>query len=114
MKIAWLVFVVGLLLLYILDSAFKIYEINLEMLIHNLVRFIAGFVVLGIWVLNKKTLKLKVSLYLILVLLVADDIFDYTRNIDNLTPEMIMHDIFIVFWGTVVGFFYSRAYRKKD
>jgi len=114
MKAASIVFVIGLLLLYILDSAFKIYEINVKMLIHNLVRFVAGFVILGIWVLNKKKANLKISLYAILILLLADNLYDYLRNIDTLTFPMMFHDTFVLFWGTAVGFVFYKNNRKKN
>ncbi len=114
MKIVWIVLVIGLLLIYLIDMAFKIYEINLEMIIHSLVRFVAGFVILGVWGLGKKKFKLKICLYIILTLLLADDLYEYIYNIDNLTFGMIFHDMFMIFWGTVIGFFLYKHYRQLN
>jgi len=100
--------IIGLILLYFLDAALRVENLNLEMLTHNLVHFFAGFVFLGIWVWYGHRLKLKVSMYIILVLLISDNIFDYIRDIDNLTFEMLIHNLFLVGWGAISGFFYTK------
>ncbi len=102
----------GLILLYFLDAALRVENLNLEMLTHNLVRFFTGFLFLGIWVWYEHKLKFKVSMYFILVFLISDDIFDYFRDIDNLSLEMILHDTFVLIWGAVTGYFFIKDVSK--
>lgn len=106
--------IIGLIVLYFMDSAFHIDNWSGEMFVHNIVRFVAGFVFLGIWVWYKHRLKLKVALYFVLALLVSDEIMDYMRDIDTLSLEMAIHDLFMVFWGSLIGFFYMRGLKRKS
>lgn len=101
-------FFTGLIVLYFLDSAFKIENMNLEMFTHNLVRFFAGFVFLGIWVWYEHKLKFKIALYLILFFLISDDIFDYIRDVDSMSLEVFIHDFVVVLWGALSGFFFVK------
>ncbi|MGR9114690.1 MAG: hypothetical protein ACU85E_02910 [Gammaproteobacteria bacterium] len=105
--------IIGLVVQYFMDAAFHISNLNMEMFIHNTVRFVAGFVFLGIWVWYKHRIRLKVALYFVLALLVSDDIMDYLRNINNLRLEMVIHDSFLVIWGALIGFFYMRGLKKR-
>ena len=106
--------IIGLIVLYFMDAAFHIENWNMEMFVHNTVRFVSGFVVLGIWVWYKHRLKLKAALYFVLALLVSDEIMDYFRDIDNLRLELVIHDTFVVIWGSVIGFFYMRGLKRKS
>lgn len=98
------VIIAGLIAMYFMTAAFHVNYFEAEMLVHSTVRFMAGFVFLGIWVWYKHRLKLKAALYSILFLLVLDDIIDYIRDINNLRFEMVIHDSFMVVWGALVGF----------
>lgn len=113
MKLLLSTIIIGLILVYVMGAAFRIDNLNLEMLVHNTVRFATGFVFLGIWVGYKRRLKLKLALYIVLALLVADDIVDYFRNINNLRLEMVIHDSFIVVWGAITGFLTMRKFYRK-
>ena len=112
MKIFSACLLLGLVVLYFIDSALSIDNLNMEMFTHNLVRFFVGFIFLGIWVWYKHKLKLKVSLYIIVAFLVSDEIYDYFRNIDNLNFDMLLHDLVIVSWGAISGFFFSKFINK--
>ncbi|MCK4843259.1 MAG: hypothetical protein KAT04_15465 [Methylococcales bacterium] len=114
MKIFSACLLTGLVILYFIDSALSIENLNMEMFTHNLVRFFAGFVFLGIGGWYKHKLKFKISLYLIVIFLVSDDIFDYIRNIDNLSFDMLLHDLFIVIWGALSGFFFLKSIFKSN
>lgn len=113
MKTILPVVIIGLIVLYFLDAAFQIDNLNLEMLVHNTVRFVSGFVILGIWVWYKHRLKLKVALYFLLALLISDDIMDYVRDINSLGLEMVIHDSVMVIWGAIIGFLYMRRLKRK-
>ena len=108
MKIFSVCLLLGLVVLYFIDAALSIDNLNMEMFTHNLVRFFAGFIFLGIWVWYKHKLKFKVSLYIIVAFLVSDEIYDYFRNIDNFNFDMLLHDLVIVIWGAISGFFFSK------
>jgi hypothetical protein len=112
MKIFSACLLIGLVILYFIDAAFNIDNLNREMFLHNLVRFFSGFVFLGIWNWYKHKLKIKVALYLILAFIVSDGVFDYVRNIDNLTFEMLFHDSYVVIWGATSGFFFEKLFKK--
>lgn len=105
---------IGLILLYFLDISLRVGSLNLEMFIHNLVRFFTGFVFLGIWVWKKHKLKFKIAMYIILVFLISDDIFDYVRGINNLRLEILIHDFYVVVWGAVSGYFFSKYLHWKN
>lgn len=111
MKLLYAILLIGLILLYFLDAAFHIDGFNLEMLTHNLVRFFAGFGILGIWAWHEHKIKLKIALFIILIFLISDDIFDYFRHIDNFTFEMVIHDVVVLLWGCLTGFVFVRRYK---
>lgn len=108
-----IIIILGLIALYLMSAAFHIDYFDNEMIIHNTVRFVAGFVFLGIWVWYKHRLKLKVALYCILFLLVLDDIIDYIRDINNLKLEMVIQDSFVVIWGAVTGYLFARSLKHN-
>ena len=94
--------VIGLVLLYLIDSAFKIDGLTEEMIIDNSMRFLLGFVVMGMW----HWPKFKIYMYVILIFLISDVIFDYIENISTLDLAMTIHDLFIFFWGALSGYFF--------
>jgi hypothetical protein len=113
MKLIGLVIVVGLVALYFMDIAFRINMLTWEMLIHSGLRFFTGFILLGIGVFYAHTLKLKSAVILVLLLVLADDIVDYTRNIDSFSFEVMIHSIFILLWGSLVGYLVMRNWKKN-
>ncbi len=108
MKLFYAVLGMGVIVFYFVDSAFHIDTFSLEMLTHKLVRFFIGFAILSIWGWYEEKISIKIALYIILAFLVSDDIFDYIRDIDSLSFEMIIHDLLMLAWGAVAGFFFMR------
>lgn len=104
MKLVSTVIVAGFILLYFIDSAFKLNPFNMEMLIHSGLRFIAGFLVLGIGVFYAHKVSLKFAVCLVLVLALADDIWDYTRNVDSFNFEVLLHSMYMLAWGALLGY----------
>ncbi len=104
----------GLIFFYFLDIALRVDNLTMEMLIHNLIRFFVGFIFIGIWVWYKHALRFKVSLYIILGFLATDALIDYVRNIDNLNFVMYIHDMFMILWGSINGFFSIRYFHLND
>ncbi|HEY8098079.1 MAG TPA: hypothetical protein VIE65_18620 [Methylobacter sp.] len=104
MKLVSIVIIVGLILLYFIDVAFKLNPFNVEMLIHSGLRFLTGFLILGIGVFYTGKIKLKFALALVLALALADDIWDYTRNINSFSFEVMLHSIYMLSWGSLTGY----------
>lgn len=93
MKLIGIVTVAGLILLYFMDAAFKLDLMNLEMLTHSALRFFTGFILIGIGVFYAHKIKLKNAVYLILALVLADDIMDYVRKVEDFRFEITIHGI---------------------
>jgi len=114
MKLISFVMIAGLVVLYFMDIAFRIDMLNLEMIIHSAIRFFIGFLLLGIGVFYAHTLRLKSAVVLILVLVLADDIVDYTRNVDSFSFEVAIHSAFMLLWGSLVGYLAMRNWKSDE
>ncbi len=110
MKLVGIVIILGLILLYFIDAAFKLNPFNAEMLIHSGLRFLTGFLILGIGVFYAHQIRLKFAIGLILVLVLADDIWDYTRNVNSFSFEVMLHSIYMVLWGSLTGYVLSKQW----
>ena len=104
---------VGLILLYFVNAALKIDIFNLEMFIHSGIRFFTGFLILGIGFFYEQKIGFKIALYLVLALVLADDILDYYRGVTKLSPELMLHGIFMLAWGSLVGYSAIRYIKIK-
>jgi hypothetical protein len=104
--------IAGLILLYFVDEAFKIQIMNWEMLIHSAIRFFTGFILIGIGVCYAHKIRLKSAVYLILALVLADDIMDYFRNVDSFSFEDTLHGVYMLLWGSLMGYVFMR--QSKD
>ena len=113
MKTSVLVMIAGLILLYFVDAAFKIQIMNWEMLIHSALRFFTGFVLIGIGVFYAHKIRLKSAVYLILALVLADDIMDYFRKVDSFSFEVMLHSIYMLLWGSLMGYVFMKQSKDK-
>ena len=113
MKLVSLVMIAGLILLYFVDAAFKIQIMNWEMLIHSAIRFFTGFVLIGIGVFYAHKIKLKSAVYLILALVLIDDIMDYFRKVESFSFEITLHSIYMLLWGSIMGYVIMRQSKDK-
>jgi hypothetical protein len=114
MKLIGLVMMAGLILLYFIDTAFKLPLMNREMLTHSALRFFTGFLLIGIGVFHAHKIKLKNALYLILALMLADDILDYFRNVHSFNFEVLLHSMFMLLWGALMGYVVMKQSNKTD
>jgi hypothetical protein len=103
----------GLMVLYFMDIAFRIEMMHWEMLIHSTIRFFIGFILLGIGVFYAHTLRFKSAVILVLALVLADDFIDYTRNVDSFSFEVMIHSVFMLLWGSLVGYLFMRNWRDS-
>lgn len=110
MKLVSTVIIAGLILLYFIDSAFKLNPFESEMLIHSGLRFLTGFLVLGIGVFYTGKIRLKYALCLVLALVLADDIWDYTRDINSFSFEVMLHSIYMLLWGSLTGYVFMKRW----
>ena len=113
MKLIGIVTIAGLILLYFIDAAFKIHILNWEILIHSAIRFFTGFILIGIGVLYAHKIKLKSAVYLVLAVVLADDILDYFRKVENFSFEIMLHSIYMLLWGSLMGYVFMRHAKHK-
>ncbi|MDD5320346.1 MAG: hypothetical protein PHD43_06980 [Methylococcales bacterium] len=113
MKLVSLVMIAGLILLYFVDAALKIQLMNWEMLIHSALRFFTGFILLGIGVFYAHKLRLKSAVYLVLALILADDIMDYYRHVNSFNFEVLLHSIYMLLWGSLMGYVVMKYSKDK-
>ncbi|WP_340121579.1 hypothetical protein [Methylobacter svalbardensis] len=113
MKLVSIVIVVGFILLYFIDSAFKLNPFNVEMLIHSGLRFLTGFMVLGIGVFYAHQIKLRYAVGLVLLLALGDDIWDYTRDVNSFRFEVMLHSIYMLAWGALAGYALMKGLMTK-
>jgi hypothetical protein len=104
MKLVSIVVIAGLILLYFVDSAFKLSPFNAEMMTHSGLRFFTGFLVLGIGVFYAHKIGLKIAVCLVLALSLADDVWDYTRNVNSFSFEVFLHSLYMLAWGSLTGY----------
>ncbi|MEQ1529031.1 MAG: hypothetical protein ABL925_06930 [Methylococcales bacterium] len=100
-------------MLYFVDMALKIDLFTIEMLEHSGIRFLTGFIILGISVFYAHVIKFKIAVYLVLALVLADDIWDYVRQVDSLTPEVVLHSVYMLLWGAAMGYAAGKAFKDS-
>jgi hypothetical protein len=113
MKLIGVVTIAGLISLYFIDAAFKIHIMNGEILIHSAIRFFTGFILVGIGVFYAHKIKLKSAIYLIFLLVLGDDIMDYVRKVEDFRFEITLHGIYMLLWGSLMGYVFMRQLKDK-
>lgn len=114
MKLVGFILLMGLILLYFLDAALKVPMLSTEMLIHSSIRFFTGFIILGIGVFYEHKIRFKSSVYLVLALVLADDIADYYRNVDSFKLEIMILGAYMLFWGALTGYFFMKNAKREQ
>jgi di/tricarboxylate transporter len=113
MKSVGIVMVVGFILLYFVNAAFKVDIWHQEILIHSAIRFFTGFIAIGIWFFLKHKIRFMNVLYIILAVAFADDIWDYFRNINSFQFEAELHGAYMLLWGALAGYVFARHLKNK-
>lgn len=108
-----IVFLAGLIALYFVDAAFKLNIFDTELFIHSLIRFVTGFLILGIAVFYAHVIRFKISIYIVLTLILADDVWDYCRHVDSFRPEVMLHSIYMLLWGALTGYVVMCQFKAK-
>jgi hypothetical protein len=113
MKAQSIVIGLGLILLYFVDAALKIQLFTPEMLTHSGIRFFTGFVILGIGVFYEHIIKLKMAIIIVLMLTLADDALDYYRHVDSFHFEVMLHGLYMMSWGAVIGYVFIKNWQAR-
>ena len=104
MKMLAFIFIVGAIFLYFINIAFlKTPILNMEWSIHAGTRFLVGFFVLGIRYFYVKALSFKNAIILTSIIVILDYLYDYFVESYRLNIEIIMHGIYMLIWGALLG-----------
>jgi len=112
-KIVAVIIVLGLIPVYLMGAAFKIDTMSTELLIHGALHFFTGFVIIGIVFFYEHKIKFKSLVYLVLAMFLADDISDYFRNVDSFNFEIFLYSLYVLSWGSLMGYISMREMKKK-
>ncbi len=114
MKLLSVAITVGIVLLYFLNIALLRNQLlTPEWFIHSGIRFLVGFLVFGVSVFYAHVIKFKNAVYITLMIVMADYIFDYIRQVDSFKLEVMLLGVFMLLWGAVIGYLTSKTIKNK-
>lgn len=114
MKMLSFIFILGAVFLYFINIAILKTAIpNMEWSIHAGTRFLIGFFVMGVSYFFAKVLSFKQALKLTLIIVILDYIYDYYIESYRLNFEIIMHGIYMLVWGSLMGYLTGKYMRDK-
>jgi hypothetical protein len=109
MKMLFFSIILGLILLYFLNIAvFKAPILNLIWSIHGGIRFLAGFLILGVSYFYARALTFRNALYITASIIAADYLYDYYMQEYWFNFEIILHGIFMIVWGAILGYLTAK------
>jgi hypothetical protein len=112
MKMLGFVIISGFILLYFLNIALlKTPDIN--WLTHSWLRFLAGFFVLGMLSFYAHAITFKKALWITLFIDFANYWYDYSTSAYRLQLEIILHGIFMLTWGSLIGYLTAKWLRNR-
>lgn len=115
MKMLVFSFIVGFVLLYFLNIALlKSPILDLEWSIHAGIRFFLGFIILGVICLYVDAVTFKNAIYIIACVVTADYIYDYYTQAYRFKLEIILHGIFMIIWGAILGYLTAKYIKLKS
>jgi len=68
------------------------------------IRFLAGFLILGVSYFYARALTFKTALVITACIIAADYLYDYNMQEYNVNFEIILHGIFMIIWGAILGY----------
>lgn len=114
MKMLVFSFITGLILLYFLNIALlKSPILNLEWSIHAGIRFLLGFIILGVVFFYGRAVQFKSAVYLTVGIVAVDYIYDYYVEAYRLNFEIILHGIFMIIWGAILGYLTAKYLKER-
>lgn len=115
MKILSFSFILGLAILYFMNLAIlKTAILSSEWSIHAGTRFLAGFFIMGVSYFYAKSLSFKNALKLILIIVTLDYLYDYYIEAYRLNFEIILHGIYMLVWGALMGYLATRYWKNRQ
>jgi hypothetical protein len=115
MKMLAFSFIVGIVLLYFLNIALlKAPILNLDWSIHAGIRFLIGFIVLGVSSFYAHAIKFKRAVYITVCIVTIDYLYDYYTQAYKLNFEIILHGIFIMIWGAILGYLIAKYIKERE
>lgn len=110
MKILGFSFAVGLILLYFLNIALLKTSglFDPDWLIHRWLRFLVGFLVLGISSFYTKRITFKSAILIIMVLDATDYLYSTSIGSYRLQLEIILHGVYMMTWGSLMGYLTAK------
>ncbi|MDX8127328.1 hypothetical protein QLH52_08555 [Methylomonas sp. OY6] len=115
MKMLSFSFILGLALLYFMNLAIlKTAILSSEWSIHAGTRFLVGFFIMGVSYFYAKSLSFKTTLKLILIIVTLDYLYDYYIEAYRLNFEIILHGIYMLVWGALMGYLAARYWQNRQ
>jgi len=115
MKMLIFSFIVGAFSLYFLNIAIlKTPLLDLHWSVHAGVRFLIGFILLGVSYFYAHAIKFKTAVYITACIVVMDYIYDYYAQAHRFNFEIILHGIFMMVWGAILGYLTAKYIKEKS
>lgn len=114
MKMLIFASIVGVVLLYFMNIALlKTPLLDLHWSIHAGIRFLIGFILLGVSFFYAHALKFKTAVYITACIVATDYIYDYYAHPYKFNLEIILHGIFMMIWGAILGYLTAKCIKKR-
>lgn len=114
MKLLVLSFIVGVILLYFLNIAIlKTPILDLDWSIHAGLRFLIGFIILGVSFFYSHAIKFKSAVYITAGIVGMDYIYDFYVQAYRLNLEIVFHGIFMMVWGAILGYLTAKYVKER-
>lgn len=107
-------FMVGIALLYFLNIAvLKNPLLDLHWSIHAGLRFSIGFIVLGVSYFYAHAVKFKSAVCITACIVTIDYLYDYYVQGHRFNFEIILHGIFMMIWGAILGYLAAKYIKER-
>ncbi|MDP1665160.1 MAG: hypothetical protein Q8L79_08525 [Methylobacter sp.] len=114
MKMLVFSFMVGIVLLYFLNIALlKTPILDLHWSIHAGLRFLIGFIVLGVSFFYAHAVEFKKAVYITACIVTVDYLYDYYAQAYRFNFEIILHGIFMMIWGAILGYLTAKYIKER-
>jgi len=114
MKILIFSFIVGIVLLYLLNIAIlKTPLLDLHWSIHAGIRFWVGFFLLGVSFFYAHAMSFKKTVYITGFIVTTDYLYDLYTQTSGFELETLFHGIFMIIWGAILGYLTAKYIKER-
>lgn len=114
MKMLVFSIIVGAIFLYFLNIAvLKTPILDLHWSIHAGIRFLIGFILLGICFIYAHVVKFKSAVYITACIVAIDYIYDFYAHPNRFNLEIIFHGMFMMIWGAILGYLTAKYLKER-